>query len=270
MKAITNKINNAPAGLDIIGLNAAYAGQSFILKDISFNAGCGSILGVLGPNGSGKSTLIMALAGHVPLSDGRILWQGRNITGLKPRQRAGVMAVLPQKTLELPDMSVLDIVLMGRYAQSSRLFGYNKTDEAMAAVALKQTNCEHLARKKIQAVSGGELQRVLLARALAQNCPILLLDEPGSSLDPGQSPAMLALLRQLAAEHQLCVVLAMHDLNLAALYCDCLVLLKGGQVFTSGVTSQVFTKPVLEYIYDATFTMVDHPAGFKQALYTRI
>ncbi|MDR1243088.1 MAG: ABC transporter ATP-binding protein [Deltaproteobacteria bacterium] len=265
-----NTSGREESGLRVAGLTAAYAGQAFRLKEIAFSAERGALVGVLGPNGSGKSTLIMALAGLVPVLGGSIFWMGQNIDGLRPRLRAGIMAALPQKSMDLPDMTVLDIVLMGRYARSASWFGYAEEDEVRAVSALQQTNCAGLIHKRVRAVSGGELQRVLLARALAQNCPVLLLDEPASSLDPGQGPAMLALLRRLAAQEQLCVILALHDLNLAALYCDYLVLLKNGRIFTQGITGQVFTQSILEQVYDAPFTMADHPSGFKQALYTRL
>jgi iron complex transport system ATP-binding protein len=257
------------SGLRVVGLTAAYAEHAFRLEEIAFSAEREALVGVLGPNGSGKSTLIMALAGLVPVLGGNIFWKSQNIDGLRPRLRAKIMAVLPQINMDLPDMTVLDIVLMGRYAHSASWFGYAKEDELQAARALQQTNCAGLTHKRVKAISGGELQRVLLARALAQNCPLLLLDEPASSLDPGQGPAMLALLRRLAVREQLCVILALHDLNLAALYCDYLILLKNGRIFAQGIVEQVFTQSTLEQVYGAQFTMVDHPAGFKQALYSR-
>jgi len=225
-------------------------GVAEVLSSISFSASAGEIFGLLGPNGSGKSTLVRLMSGVRSPQRGRVTYAGRDLRAYRREELARAIGVVPQETtIELP-FSVLEVVLMGRSPYLGK-FGFESVhDLAVAQRAMEQTGVDALAAREVHALSGGERQRVILARALAQEPRVLLLDEPTAFLDIKHQVAVYDLIRQLSREQGLAVVAILHDLNLAALYCDRLALLKAGRVFYQGTPEQVLTYANVKAVYE--------------------
>jgi iron complex transport system ATP-binding protein len=220
------------------------------ISDLSFTVAPGEIWGLLGPNGSGKSTLIRLLSRVLSPRSGQIRFVGRDLHRYSRAELARQIAVVPQETtIELP-FSVLEVVLMGRFPYLQGL-GFERTqDLAIAYHAMEHTGVRHLATREIHELSGGERQRVILARALAQQPKVLLLDEPTAFLDIKHQVRVYDLIKSLSRQRGLTVVAALHDLNLAALYCDRLALLKAGRLFCLGPPEQVLTYTNIKTVYD--------------------
>ncbi|MDL2216486.1 ABC transporter ATP-binding protein [Desulfovibrio sp. OttesenSCG-928-M14] len=243
------------------------AGPDPALDKLSFAVEQGEFVGLLGPNGSGKSTLLQCLSGLLPPGQGQILVAGKPITSLPERQRALLLAALPQRPETLPSLSAFALTLMGRYAHAPFLGAYSDHDKAVAFAALAECGAAHLAARPADCLSGGEAQRVLLARSLAQNAAVLLLDEPTAGLDPACARLVMEAIARRNQRKGLTVLAAMHDLNLAALYCDRLIFLKQGRLAADGPTRQVFTSAVLEEVYETRLAVAPHPVdGVPQAL----
>jgi len=225
-------------------------GVAEVLSSISFSVSAGEIFGLLGPNGSGKSTLVRLMSGVRSPQRGRVTYAGRDLRAYRREELARAIGVVPQETtIELP-FSVLEVVLMGRSPYLGK-FGFESVhDLAVAQRAMEQTGVDALAAREVHALSGGERQRVILARALAQEPRVLLLDEPTAFLDIKHQVAVYDLIRQLSREQGLAVVAILHDLNLAALYCDRLALLKAGRVFYQGTPEQVLTYANVKAVYE--------------------
>ncbi len=229
-----------------------------VLDGLDFSVAAGEFVGLLGPNGSGKTTLIHALAGMLPPQQGEILLTGEPLATLASRRRARIVAVVPQSTEVRFPFTCLEIVLMGRYPHRRRQFSLTEADLAKALWAMGETATGHLADRPITEVSGGERQRVVVARALAQEPALLLLDEATSSLDVRKKVEIFELLKRLNSQG-LTIICALHDLNLAALYCRRLLFLKGGRLAVDGPTEAVFTAAILEKIYDTPMEVITHP-----------
>jgi iron complex transport system ATP-binding protein len=230
-----------------------------VLTGLNFQVDRGEFLGILGPNGSGKSTLLNALSGLLPPRKGRIIVKSEPLGGLPSRLRAQILAVVPQSTDVRFPFSCLEIVLMGRYPHRRRLGTLTDADLVWALKSMRRTTTGHLKERPIIEVSGGECQRVVMARALAQDPEILLLDEATSSLDVRKKLEIFELLQFLSETRGLTVLCAMHDLNLAALYCRRLMFIKNGRVVVDGPTDQVFTPAILEEVYETPMEVVRHP-----------
>ena len=249
------------------GYGAKRSGQPPFLEGISFDLRQGEFTALLGPNGSGKSTLLHCLFGELKRWGGEISVLGKDTAGLRDKDRAKLLALLAQSPESLPALSVFRMVLMGRYAHTPFLGGYGAYDRQEALRALAQTGVEHLAARPVNSLSGGEQQRVLLARTFAQHTPALLLDEAVAGLDPAYQIAVMRILKDMRERGRLCILAAMHDLNLAAFYCDRLIFLKQGRVVADGPVRETFTARVLEQVYDCEVTVVPHPvSGVPQAL----
>ncbi len=245
-------------------LHAGYGGAS-ILRDVSLRVERGEFVGLLGPNGSGKTTLVRVLSGVLRPQSGAALVAGRDIHALPARARAKLCATVAQNAPDLPPTRVESVVLMGRYPYLSVLGGYAQTDHAAAHAAMDAAGCQELARRSATALSGGETQRVLMARALAQDTDLLFLDEAASNMDAARTIDLYELLRTRNATG-LTVVTVVHDLNLAALYCQRLVFLKQGRIVHDGRTSDVFTEAILSEIYETPIRVSAHPVtGAPQA-----
>jgi iron complex transport system ATP-binding protein len=238
-------------------LSCAY-GKKTALHSIDLHVRHGEMVGVMGPNGSGKTTLLRAISGTLPLVSGEIRIDGHILSGLKPKEKAGIMACVPQKLEAVFDMQVTSLVRMGRYPYVSFFKGYTPEDDQAVHWALEKTNTLHLRDRYANQLSGGELQRVLIARALAQKTPLLLLDEAASGLDAGAQAEIYDLLKALNREG-MTIVSAIHNLNLAALYCDRLIFIQDGTLVLDGPTTQVFTQTHLSRIYHAHITVFPHP-----------
>ncbi len=220
------------------------------LSDVSLEVNTGEVFGLLGPNGSGKSTLVRLMSRVARPLTGQIFLARRALPTYEREALARQIAVVPQEPrLELP-FSVLEVVLMGRSPYLKR-FGFEQAhDLAIAQQAMEYTGVSALANREIHELSGGERQRVILARALAQEPQLLLLDEPTAFLDIKHQVEVYDLLKRLSRQNGLTVVAILHDLNLAALYCDRLALLKAGKVFACGRPEQVLTYSNIKAVYD--------------------
>jgi iron complex transport system ATP-binding protein len=216
-------------------------------------------VGVLGPNGSGKSTLLHALSGLLAPQGGRITIKAEALDGLPSRLRAQIMAVVPQSTEVRSPFSCLEIVLMGRYPHRRRLGTLTDLDLIWALKSMRRTTTLHLKERTITEVSGGEGQRVVIARAMAQDPEILLLDEATSSLDVRKKLEIFEILKSLNETRGLTLLCAMHDLNLAALYCRRLMFIKEARIVVDGPTDQVFTPEILAQVYETPMEVVRHP-----------
>lgn len=229
-------------------LAVAYHGQP-VIKNISFGIEKGEILALVGPNGSGKSTLIRALSGILPASRGTVSLFGRPMSGLNPIERARQIAVAPQGVQLPPAFSVIETVLFGRTPYLNFLGQLSARDKRIARDSLERVDALSLAERRVGELSGGEQQRVLLARALAQSTPILLLDEPTSHLDLHHQMTLMQLVRGLVREGELTVLIALHDLNLAARYADRIALLENGELKAVGKPADILTQDTLSRVY---------------------
>jgi len=233
-----------------------YAGD-FALRDISVSVAPGSLTGLLGPNGCGKTTLLKLLSGVLKPELGSVRLGEREMRLLSARAVAQQIAVVPQETHPAFDFTVMEMVLMGRHPHLGAFQLEGPSDLAIARESLIATGTAHLAGRAYMTLSGGEKQRVVIASALAQKPKVLLLDEPTASLDLGYQLEIAALLKQLNRERGVTMVLATHDLNLAASVCDTLVLVREGRVLMQGPTNDVLTSATVQQLYgviaDVTF-----------------
>jgi len=223
------------------GIRAGYDARD-ILQGIDFDLRAGEVLSVAGPNGSGKSTLLRALTGLLPLRGGEVIMGGGRLDHLPDRERARRCAVQPQVEAPIFDYTVGQFVLLGRHPHQHLLAAAGAEDHAAVSRALDQTDLPGFERRGIRSLSTGEWQRTLLARALAQEAPLLLLDEPAAHLDPGHRFAVHSLLRSLAREENRAILCVSHDLNLAAEFSDRMMIMSGGIVLASGTPEEVMTE----------------------------
>jgi iron complex transport system ATP-binding protein len=246
------------------GLTCGYGGRP-VLHGVDLRLAPGEFAALLGPNGSGKTTLLSALAGIVRPMDGAVELGDRDISGLSARERARLVSCVPQSASAPAGFTVRELVLMGRFAHTGLLGGYGPQDEEAALAALVDAGCAELAQRQAAELSGGEWQRVLLARALCQGRNALLLDEATSALDLARRVEAFDLLSRVNAGGGT-ILVAVHDLNLAALYCPRLIFLKGGRVVLDGPARDVFTEANLKDIYATDIRVAPHPVtGAPQA-----
>jgi len=219
-------------------------GTTVALAGITGRVDGGEWLGLIGPNGAGKTTLLGAIS-RLLSYQGTISIGGRPAADLGRRQLAQLIAYVPQRPVLPPDMTVSEYVLLGRTAHISYLGSETATDRRVSAAAIERLDLGAMSDRTLHTMSGGELQRVVLARALAQDAPVLLLDEPTSALDIGRRMDALELIDQVRREKSLTVLSAIHDLTLAGQFADRLLLLSGGQVAATGGPADVLTDGVL-------------------------
>ncbi len=216
-----------------------------ILDGVNLGAGRGEFVGLIGPNGAGKSTLLRAVSGLLQSDAGEVALEGRNLTEMSAKEIAAVLAQVPQTAAYTYGFTSLEVVVMGRYPHMSRLQVEGPSDRRIALEAMQLTETEGFAEREVTTLSGGERQRVFVARALAQEPRILLLDEPTANLDIHHQLKVLELVRHLVGEGMTAVA-AIHDLGLAARYCHRLVLLSGGRVVAEGPPHEVLTAANIE------------------------
>jgi len=246
------------SSLELISLAAGY-GPRPILRDVSLSVAGGEVLALAGPNGAGKSTLIRVISGVLPATAGQARLDGADLLRLPAGQRARRVAVVPQM-IHLPDAyTVGEIVLMGRSPHLGLWSGESRHDCEVAWGAMRATHVEELSERRVGELSGGEQQRVVLARALAQEPQVLLLDEPTAHLDLKHQVGVLELVRGLAQERNLIVLMTLHDLNQAALYADRVALLQQGQIVAQGSANDVFRSELLSRVYGVPVTVSRHP-----------
>jgi iron complex transport system ATP-binding protein len=220
-----------------------------VVDGVSLEVERGRMAGLLGPNGSGKTTLLRLITRLVAPLTGDIWIDGRSITEFTRRDLARRLAVVPQETHTTFDFSVIDMVLMGRYAHLGPFELEGAADQAIARAALDATGTSALASRSFVSLSGGEKQRVIIASALAQAADLLLLDEPTAALDLAYQFEIAALLRRLNAERGTTMLISTHDLNLAAAVCDRIILLKEGRILAQGPTGDTLTADNIRRLY---------------------
>lgn len=246
--------------LQVKALHVAY-GDRLVLKDISFEVPSGTILGVIGPNGSGKTTLIRALSGVLPQVSGEVRVDGVDLRSLKTAQRARLVAVVPQARNLPPAFTGWELVLLGRTPHLNWLGNISPKDEETVRVALERAQATELAGRRLGELSGGEQQRLLLARALAQDAPLMLLDEPTTHLDLQYQINLLDQVRGLARHANLAVVVALHDLNLVARYADQVALLVKGELLGLGEPHEVLQPDLLTRVYNLPLQVIHDTAS---------
>lgn len=237
----------------------AFSYPHFHLTAMNFSLRRGELLAIVGPNASGKSTLLQLLAGLLESEAGAILLEGRPVRALGLRERARRIALVHQESPLLFPIRVLPFVLQGRHARLGLLGLETTADLGIAYNALQTTRSAHLAERLVQELSGGEKQRVVLARALAQQPELLLLDEPTLHLDIGFQTELLRLVQSLARRERYGVALVTHELNLAAEFADTVLLLHHGRQLRYGPPAEVFERELLEQVFETELDVFPHP-----------
>ena len=232
-----------------------------ILHNVNMKARPGQILGLVGPNGSGKSTLIKGMTRVIDLLSGRISVDGRDIETIKHDEMARLVATVPQSPALPGAFTAFEVVLMGRTPHLGLLRYEGGKDLAIAWQAMAATNTRSFADRIVSELSGGERQRLIIARALTQQPKAMLLDEPTANLDINHQVEILNLVKSLCLEQSLTVIIALHDLNLAAQYCDWLVMLNGGKVYAEGTPLDILTAPNIKKVYGAEVCVYPHPVN---------
>jgi iron complex transport system ATP-binding protein len=244
--------------LEMQNVTLAY-GPKVVVKDINFQTMPGEMVGLVGPNGCGKSTIIKALSRVIPPHSGRILLNGKDISQISRKDLACMLGVVPQMSLLPSVFTAFEIVLMGRNPHLS-LFQYEgPRDMAITWQAMERASTQHLAHRRINELSGGEIQGIVIARVLAQETEAILLDEPTSNLDIGRQIEILDLIKSLCRENNMTVVAALHDLNLASQYCDQLVLINNGRIHAEGTPAMVINPENIEEVYGSGSYVHTHP-----------
>ena len=232
-----------------------------VVKDITFSVSRGDFFIVIGPNGSGKTTLMKAMAGIRRFENGRLEVLGQAISGYTKRTLAQAVAIVPQEGPSDFPFTVNELVLMGRSPYLGILGLPRKEDFEIAGQALAFTGVEHLAHRKLDQLSGGEKQLVFIARAICQEPQIILLDEPTASLDLAHQIMIMDLMEKLKLTKRVTIIMVSHDVNLAAMYGDILLLLKDGKIVSLGPPGEVITFEMMEEAYGCTLLVDESPLG---------
>ena len=245
-------------------------GADCVLNNLTFDMAPGEIVGVIGPNGSGKTSLLKILAKLMRPLEGSVRLFGEPLETMTQREVARVVALVPQESQQIFPFTIAETVLMGRFPHRRSNSGFGRLvgigweepgDLSLAQQAMEDADVVHLASRSIRDVSGGERQRVMIARALAQQPQVLLLDEPTAFLDLHHQLDICRILRRLNEERGLTVVLVSHDLNLASQYCDRLMLLHEGRIFRMGSPNDVICPEILEAVYRCPVLVDRHPVS---------
>ncbi len=245
--------------LQVDNITGGY-GKEPVVKSVTFTVKKGEVLGILGPNGSGKSTLLKLISGILPKREGSVVIDGQHASVYSQKEFARKVAVLPQLHAHAFSHSVYETVSLGRYPHQSGLFSsWSNEDERAVNEAMKHTAITRYKDTPIELLSGGEQQRVFVAQALAQEAPILLLDEPTNHLDIAHQLQLLDTIRKQAVDKGLTVVSVFHDINLASLYCDRLLLMDKGQIATIGMPKDVVKEDIIHTVYAARVKTQAHP-----------
>jgi len=236
-------------------------GNFSVLSTISFNVEQGIFFTVIGPNGSGKSTLMKILAGILKFKKGKISIAGKNLKKYSGKELARHVAYVPQTVSAEFPFTVEELVLLGRSPHQGMLGINSEKDHLIAEQAMDFTDTRILARKKINRISGGERQRAFIARAVCQQPELMLLDEPASALDLAHQVKLMDLLERLKNETGITIIMVSHDINLAAMYSDAMLLINNGSVIKQGTAAEVIKPSVLEDIFGCPFYVDTNPAG---------
>ena len=252
-------MNGVPAAIELTHVTVALGGRP-VVRSVEASVARGEWIALIGPNGAGKTTLLRAIARLVPFA-GSIALDGRPVAEMSRTELARVLAVVPQEPSTPPWMTVGEYVLLGRTPHLGLLGKEGSRDREAAGSALRRLDLLDYRERPLGTLSGGEKQRVVVARALAQRARIVLLDEPTASLDIGHQQQALELLDELRTESELTLVAAMHDLTLAAQYAHRMLLLDEGRVVADGAPHEVLTEPIIARHYDAAIRVLSVDGG---------
>jgi iron complex transport system ATP-binding protein len=244
--------------LNIHSITVNY-GETEILKNLSLKIQAGEVVSLIGPNGAGKTTLMRAISGVLPLQSGSVEIDNDDLATMSISDRARLLAVVPQARRLPPEYSVRQAVLMGRTPYLGWLGNLSKHDYDRANWALERTQISEFAERRVDKLSGGEQQLVLVARALAQDSPVVLLDEPTAHLDLRHQATILDLVHDLARERGLAVLMSLHDLNLVSLFSDNIALLGEGRILAFGSPNEVLSPKYLSDVYQVPLDILPHP-----------
>lgn len=252
--------------LNIKELKCGYK-NSFYIENINFSLKRGAFMGVIGPNGSGKTTLFRGIAGDIPIQQGQIIFNNKDIAILSLKEKAQKIAIVTQFR-DSTNLTVEEYVLMGRipYRKQFQFFD-TKEDINIANHYMELTNTIHLKDKYMSELSGGEQQMVSIAQALSQKPELLLLDEPTSHLDITHQVQFMNLIQRLNRELNLSVLMIVHDLSLAAEYCDYMVMMKCGRVINKGTPNEVLTYEQIEEVYNTAVIVKTNPISGKPVIF---
>lgn len=246
--------------LVVNNVSFAYKNNKMILDNISLEVKQGEVLGILGPNGTGKTTFLKCINNiHIPCN-GTISYEGKVLGKLNYDEIAKIIAYVPQYTNNFFPMNVVDTVMMGRMPYVNK--NYTTEDEKIVFSIIKKMNLEEFAFRNIKEMSGGERQRVFIARAMAQQPKIIILDEPTSSLDLYNQLFILHTITQLAKENNITIIMTIHDLNLASMFCDKILMLKDTKIFAYGTPDDVLTENNIDTMYRVK-TEISMADGYK-------
>lgn len=248
--------------LEVQNITIKY-GSCEVLRDVSFDLNKGEIIAVLGANGAGKTTLIRALNGTLPVSKGRILIDNKTLADFSRREIAQHIAVVAQENETKFPVTVLQFVLLGRFSRGSTFGWESGKDLQVASDALRECDLLDYDGRLMNELSGGERQRVVLARALATEAKILLLDEPTANLDLAHQALMFRLVRERCVREMAAAIVITHDLNLASEFADRIMLLNGGGIFTIGKPRDVLREENLKEVFGVQVLLDENPASKK-------
>lgn len=237
----------------------AYPQGQSVLHGVSFTATTGKLLCILGPNGSGKTTLLRCMLRQFKLDGGGLLLDGKDIGRYSARELAQLVAYVPQTPLSAFAFNVQELVLMGRFAHGGALGLAGEEDLAVARLAMQMTQTLPFAGRTLEELSGGEAQCVMIARALAQQPSVMLLDEPTSHLDIKNQLMIHKLMRRLAHEWGMAVICVSHEINQASHFADELLLMRGGKVIAQGPPREVIRREILQQVYDVQIDLIQAP-----------
>lgn len=242
-------------------------GEKETLKGVNVHIKKGKFTGILGPNGCGKSTFLKNVLGYLKSNSGNVKINNIDRDEVSKKEIAKIISLVPQKSNLMATMSVEDFVLMGRLPHlKSSWSGYTKEDKNMASENLKFLGLYKFKERIALSLSGGEFQRVLLARALTQNPEILLLDEPTSALDLNHAVELLNRVKTLVQDKELTSVAVLHDLNLASMFCDELIIMKDGKVAYQGTPKEVLTEEILKEVYNLKSKVLKDENGYPYVI----
>ena len=244
--------------LTIKNVSIGYGTQPATLQNVSVQVDRSEILCLIGKNGLGKTTLLRGITGLLPLRNGTILYDHTDLTEMDPRTRARLVSVVPQAVRLPPGYTVYETVSHGRTPYLNWYGRLSGADEEIIGNAIRITGLQDFSEKEVSSLSGGEQQRVILARALAQNAPVMILDEPTNYLDLHYQVALLKLEREICRKNRLAVILIMHDLNLAARFADRIAILHNGRIAEVGTPSEVLREDLLSEVYDTPVRVIRH------------
>lgn len=253
--------------IQVEDITAGYHEQSPVLKDVSFNIGRGEFVGIIGKNGAGKSTLLKSMRGFLPVWSGKVMLAGKAVGEYQERELARKIAYLQQQVELTFDYTARDIVMAGRYPYRKWWQQQSEADREIADACMKYTGVLEMADKPIRALSGGQRQRVLLAKVLAQQTPVLFLDEPAAGLDLFYQEEIFRFCQELCHRGKT-VVMVVHELNLAARYCSRLLLASKGRIIADDVPEKVLTRELLTKGYGVPIEAGRNPETGHADIYT--